>query len=188
MLSHTSHTNCISAHILSLSIIPCTVMGPILFLYYSKLYIIPLTLSLEQFSSALPTSCCHYHFAPVCSVCLFVGQTFYIQVSACIQVCLCVELNVSPLSTSLLSPIPVCCFSSRSALSSLPPNSSHLSFLLCFHFLSILSLSPSHLPPSISYFPLCYFLFQLLFTLFLSVISHLSFVYLCLVPALPLLC
>lgn len=34
---------------------------------------------------------------------------------------------------------------SRCALSSLPANSSHLSFLLCFHFLSVLSLSPSHL-------------------------------------------
>lgn len=93
---------------------------------------------------------------------------------------------MSLLWTSLVPVMYSCCLFCYSALSTLPPNSSHLSSLLCFHFLSVLSLSRSS--------PLFHFIFSSALVFFvviihyLSVISHLSLVYLCLFASPPLLC
>lgn len=88
----------------------------------------------------------------ICVQCMHVG--------VCLQAykCVCVAIIESPhcgqASSQSHIPVVYVIFQGKPLSSSLPPNSSHLSFLLYFHFLSVLLLSPSHLPSSISYFPL----------------------------------
>lgn len=160
-------SNYVSAHILSLTITPYTVIDV---LVSSILYLHPTT-SLSPYYSSHPFLWSHFHLPsslpavtisslPCLHLCLNMWATLSIQVSAFIQVCLFASLIECPLcQASSQSHVPVVHFvsSSQSALSSLPSNSSHLSFLLCFHFPSVLSLSPSRLPSSVSYFLPRYF-------------------------------
>lgn len=118
---------------------------------------------------------------------LYMWTIHYLQMSACLQVSVCVYNWMSSPSTSLFQDFYSCYFSRRSAPSSLPSNSAHLSFLLCFHFLSVLSLSlplqsSSHIFLHASFLSSYYLPFSA------AVVSHLSLVYLCLVPSLSLLC
>lgn len=94
----------------------------------------------------------------------------------------CVSNWMSSLSTSLLPVSYSCCLFFLPIRSSLPPKP-YLSLLLCFHRLSLLSLSLSHL---------LFFIFSSVLVLFIIHFFSLSFlislVYLCLIQSLPVLC
>lgn len=122
------------------------------------LYAVSLTTPLDspppnyptQLTSSLPAVT--INFLLFLCLCLCMWATLYIQVSACM--CgVCVSIIECP-----------CCWQafSQSHISVVyvvfpadplfPPNSSHLSFLLFFHFHSVLLLSPSHVPSSFHIF------------------------------------
>lgn len=141
------------------------------------------TFFLELFLFALLTSCCHHQFPPVLCECVCICGPYIIYRCLHAYRCVCVSVIECPHRhkpfSGLIYLSLMLFFQPIHSLSSLPANSSHLSFLVCFHFLSVHLLHPSHLSS---------FIFSCVLVFFLVIIRLFSLRHFSSLPGVPLSC